>query len=297
MKTLTLSLFLVALAATSAISQGGRTFYLVCSSNASLYPDFQRDTISVMSVSQDRIVFHSVSTDYTADKVDGYGFLAGGKDMSRFVAYRVDDNSFFIAPPGIDAVSYYHADKRVGDSDDKNKRCAISDLNQFEQLVKIYNQKQDDIAKQKQGEFDSQTKGVLTDWIKNFQSRRSDPVLEKGIRSWWNGPAGTVVVNPMLRVVFLQPSYEVTRNEFGEVLRKTVDTIIVFKMKDGPCRMRWNSFGYESLGGGTFSDEVKQWTKQVQVGMGYYSEHILAPGNREINAGREYEVECAAFVK
>ncbi len=278
------------------LGQEGRTFYLVCGTNASLYPDFQRDTIAVSGLTPDQIVFKSVGTTYTAKKIEGASFLAGGDGMTRFVAYRVDDSSFFIATPGIDALSYYHADKRVGDLDDKNKRCAISDLNQFEQLVKIYNQKKENDDKKEQAVFDSQTKGVITDWVKNFSSRRIDPVLAKGINRWWNGPPGTAVVNPILRVVFLEPNYEVTRNEFGVVLRKTVDAMIIFKVKSsGQCHMRWHSFGYESMGGGAFSDEVKPWEKQERIGFDFYPQHILLPGDRKIYAGREYVVDCDAF--
>ena len=119
----------IAFSAVAGFGQQERTFYLVCGTNASLYPDFQRDTITVSTLRPEQIVFTSVGTTYTATKVDGFNFLSGGKDMSVFVAYRVDDNSFFIAPPGVDALSYYHADKRVRDLDDKNRRCAVSDIN------------------------------------------------------------------------------------------------------------------------------------------------------------------------
>ncbi|HYJ91542.1 MAG TPA: hypothetical protein VEV84_09555, partial [Pyrinomonadaceae bacterium] len=150
MNVINLTVLFILMISGVALSQDGRTFYLVCGTNASFYPDFQRDTITVNSIGSDQIVFKSVGTIYTAKKVDGFSFLAGGEGMARFVAYRVDDNSFFIAPPSIDAMSYYHADKRMADVDDQNKRCAVSDLNQFEELVKIYNQKKEEADKQKQ---------------------------------------------------------------------------------------------------------------------------------------------------
>ena len=75
-------------------------------------------------------------------------------------------------------------------------------------------------------------------------------------------------------------------------MRKTVDAVIVFKLKsNGTCRMRWNSFGYESLGGGAFSDEVKSWVKRDDYGHPY---HLKLPG-RMVDSGTEYEVDCAAF--
>ena len=119
-----------------------------------------------------------------------------------------------------------------------------------------------------------------------------DIVAPSIIISWRH----TAVVNPILRVVFLEPNYEVTRNEFGVVLRKTVDAMIIFKVKSsGQCHMRWHSFGYESMGGGAFSDEVKPWEKQERIGFDFYPQHILLPGDRKIYAGREYVVDCDAF--
>lgn len=143
--------------------------------------------------------------------------------------------------------------------------------------------------KQKQNAFDLETKGVVTDWVKNYRSKRVDPTLERGIVKWWKGPDPSTMVDPILRIYFLEPTYEITRNAFGEVLRKTVDALIVWKERTGSkCQIQWRSFGYESLGGGTFSPDMQMWT---------YDRHIPMAGGRKILAGSWYEVDCAPFVR
>ncbi|MGH9818553.1 MAG: hypothetical protein ACRD43_00180 [Pyrinomonadaceae bacterium] len=143
--------------------------------------------------------------------------------------------------------------------------------------------------KQKQNEFDLETKGVVTDWVKNFRSKRVDPALERGIVKWWKGPDPTKIPDPILHIYFLEPNYEIARNAFGEVLRKTVDTLILWKERTGSkCLIQWRSFGYESLGGGTFSPDMEMWT---------YDRDIPMAGDRKILAGSWYEVDCAPFVR
>lgn len=281
-------LSLIVLAATAS-SQTSRTFYLVCGTNASLYPDFQRDEIEVMTVKPDQIVFHSVNTTYTANKVDGYNFLSGGDGMSAFVAYRVDDNSFFIAPPGIDALSYYHADKRMADVEDKNKRCAVSDIDQFEQLVKIYNQKKDDDEKKKQAEFETNgRKTIMTNWVKGLASKRNDPALEKAVRASDSAP--------ILRIVFLTPNYDFMRNDLGIIQRKVIKTLYIYKWtQTGKCYAHWKYFGYESLGGGAFDTDLGNW--RVMSDGGWHIAELNVPGTDGFPSGENWEVECSAFAK
>jgi len=273
----------------AALGQQERTFYLVCGTNASLYPDFQRDSITVSTLRPEQIVFKSVGTTYTATKVAGFNFLSGGKDMSVFVAYRVDDNSFFIAPPGIDALSYYHADKRMADVEDQNKRCAVSDINQFEQLVKIYNQKKEDADKQKQAEFEQTgRKTIMTNWVKGLVSKRNDPALEKAIRASDSAP--------IMRIVFLTPAYDFIRNDLGIVQRKVIKTVYVYKWtQTGKCFAHWKYYGYESLGGGAFDTDLGNW--RVMSDGGWHIAELNVPGTDGFPSGENWEVDCSAFVK
>lgn len=292
-------MFLSLLWASPAFSQEGRLFYNVCQSNAETIRDFQRESITVTTLDRDSIVFISAVRTYSAKPVVGYDFLKGGQDEARFYARKVDDNSFFIASPDFDAFAYYHADKRKAEEDDKGTRCAVDALNSFESSVKSFLAKEAEAAKVREKDekviFDAQTKGVITNWIKNYSSKRADPALEKAILQWWKGSSGAVVINPILRIYFLQPTYEITRNQFGEVLRKTVDSLYIYKQKsDGKCYMQWRSFGYESLGGGTFSTEMGNWIKRSSLG---YPDLIRMDSGREINTGSQYEVACTPFEK
>src|SRR5258708_33203229 len=256
MKILIFAFFLSLLSVSPAISQEGRAFYNVCQSNAETIRDFQRDKITVNTLDNASIAFVSDIRPYSAQRVAGYDFLEGGKDETHFYARKVDNNSFFIASADFEAFAYYHADRRKADESDKASRCAVNDLNSFESSVKLLLAKNKEIGKEREKEnkkvFDAQTKGVVTNWIKNYKSKKVDPKLEKGILAWWSGSPGAVVINPILQVYFLQPDFNYARNEFGIVLNKTVDTLYVFKMKnDGKCYAVWRSFGYESLGGGS----------------------------------------------
>ncbi len=289
MNVINLTVLFILMISGVALSQDGRTFYLVCGTNASLYPDFQRDTITVNSVGSDQIVFKSVGTTYTAKKVDGFSFLAGGEGMARFVAYRVDDNSFFIAPPSIDAMSYYHANKRMADVDDQNKRCAVSDLNQFEELVKIYNQKKEEADKQKQAAFEQTgRKTIMTNWVKGLVSKRNDPALEKAIRASDSAP--------ILHIVFLTPGYDIIRNDLGIVVRKAIKTVYVYKwVQTGKCFAHWKYYGYESLGG-TFNTDLGTWSTYL-ADPGWHREKLSVPGTDGFPSGENWEVDCAAFAR
>ncbi len=137
---------------------------------------------------------------------------------------------------------------------------------------------------------------LATEWVKNFKSKRVDAALEKDIRKWWAGPDPTKIPDPIIKIDFLQLGYEITRNEYGEVLRRTVDALILWKERTGTkCYVQWRSFGYESLGGGTFNNEMGAWVKKDQVGFGYYPRFIPLPENREIPAGGWTEVNCSGF--
>ena len=291
-------MFLLLVWAGPAFSQEGRAFYNVCRSDSDLIGDFQRESITVNTLDTDSIVFVSAGRNYAGRAAAGSDLLIGGKDGAAFYARKVDNNSFLIASgksgefSDFGAFTYYHADKSKADQGDEKRRCSyhpLENLGSFKASVRSFEKTKDANDKTL---FDSQTKGVITSWIKAYTSKRADPALEKSIMQWWKG-AG--MLNPILRIYFLQAGYDIVRNEFGVILRKTIPALYVFKSKaDGKCYMEWRSFGYESLGGGTFSTEMGNWINRSSLG---YPDIIRMDGGREINTGDQYEVDCAPFEK
>lgn len=142
------------------------------------------------------------------------------------------------------------------------------------------------------------TREIITDWVKGLRSQRNDPALEKDIRKWWQGPDPANKPDPILRIIYLQPNYAIERNQYGEVLRKHVDTLILWSSKDrNKCHIQWRSFGYDSLGGGAFSDEMQGFMKREFIGFDYYRVNLNLPGNTQIQTGVHYEVNCGGLAK
>ncbi|MEP7077360.1 MAG: hypothetical protein ABI878_16260 [Acidobacteriota bacterium] len=295
MKTLICAMFLSLLWVSPAFSQEGRPFYNVCKSDADLIGDFQRESITVKTLDSDSLVFVSAGTTYSGKTSSGSDLLVGGKGGAAFYARKVDNNSFLIASGESGSFSdygafvYYHADKSKADQSDDKRQCSfhpLANLSSFQTSVRSFEKTK---GSNEKIVFDAQTKGVITSWTKNYTSRRVDPALERGIVKWWKGPDPTKIPDPILHIYFLEPNYEIARNAFGEVLRKTVDALILWKERTGSkCYIQWRSFGYESLGGGTFSTEMEMWTLDRDIPMA---------GGRKILAGSWYAVDCAPFVK
>ena len=263
-----------------------RTFYDVCESNAQTYVDFQRERIVVNRLTSDSVEFVSDRITYTGNKVPAQEFMEGGKDDTHFYAYRVDDNSFFIANPSLTAFAYYHADKTKADEADNKRRCAVDALNSFEARAKPYGAKQRSAVI---SDYESRTKVVTTAYVKNLKSQKVDPNLERDIMKWWKGPDPTKIPDPVLGIYFLTDDYWYTRNDYGTVLRKTVDALILWKERTGTrCWMQWRSFGYESLGPGVFDKNMSMWTKNAE---------LTLPEYRKLRAGDSSEVDCTPFVK
>lgn len=146
------------------------------------------------------------------------------------------------------------------------------------------------IDAQKRAEADEVTnkKAALTAWVKSLVSKRQDPALEKAIKA--SDPS------PIPFLVFLQPTYDIIRNDIGVVLRKTIQTLYVYKWaQNGKCFAHWSSFGYESLGGGAFNSDLGRWN--VMYGKTGYSSGILIPGVKDyyFYSGSNQEVECLPF--
>jgi len=295
-----------------ATAQDNRTFYRVCRSVSEFKNvELNNDQVTMKSFTNDSITFETLSynlnstSEYSAKKDPNYDFLLeAGTSNPDFYVYKVGDNSFFIISIKIDAYAYFHTDKKKLYEKDSSIRCAKNDLAQFDTILKTKkekdteNEKADATAEKIQKQkFESETKGVVTDFIKNYQSQVKDPVIEKGIQLWWRGgDANAVIINPLLRIYHMQSVYEYPRNDLGVVLRKTKDAIILYKKKsENKCYIQWRSYGFESLGGGAFSDDMNSWVKTYLSGFNYYPSYLVLPGERKIYSGTEYEVDCAPF--
>ena len=269
-----------------AATSAQRTFYNVCESNAQTYVDFQRERITVNSLTSDAVVFVSDNITYTGNKVSGQEFFEGGKDSTHFFAYRVDDNSFFIFSPMIDAFAYYHADKARANVADNNKRCQVDALNRLESVLKPFTERE---VANAADDYKARTKVLTTEYVRNLKSQRVDPALERDIMKWWKGPDPANIPDPVLGIYFLMADFGYTRNEYGTVLRKTIDALILWKERTGTkCWVQWRSFGYESLGAGVFDRNMSMWTRTAYLDL---------PEYRHFHAGEWSEVDCTPFVK
>jgi hypothetical protein len=131
-------------------------------------------------------------------------------------------------------------------------------------------------------------KVIMTNWVKSLVSKRTDPALEKAIRAGDRAP--------ILRIAFLTPGYDIIRNEFGIAVRKSIKTVYVYKwVQSGKCYAHWHAYGYESLGGGAFNDDLGSWL--VYEGNYGTVSDLLIPGTDGFPSGQNWEVDCAPFEK
>lgn len=259
-------------------------FYLV-GSNEDLYNFYVKDEIAMSVFSQDTISYLSGSARdlYSFKKLDGFGFLGGNKIYEdRLYAYWLDNNSFLLSR-SYNKVSYYHRDKQKGTELMQNK-IINKDMDTLLAQVKRMETRQ--WAAKKASDKEQQMT-ALTNFISNYNSRKTDPALEKAITTWWNGTGP--VVNPLLKVFISSPDYAIIRNEFGIVTSKQVCVLLVFKKgADGKCYMQWRNMGYEHLGGGAFDTQLKAWSP-VDI--------IFNAENQKLNAAVDYELNCNAVKK
>ncbi len=302
MKKLILVLFVSLISVCSAMAQEDRIFYKVCVSNSEMEDLLRMEEISVSTFTNDLIEFRSpplssnypIYRNYSAKKVAENLMLEIG---GGYYFYKVDNDSFFVVTKELDAYTYFHTNRKKAYEKDDASRCASDARMQITPAINSYlasdadnKVKEVELAKEKQKLIVIETKRVITEFMKNYTTKRIDPALEKAVRQKWNSE-NDGVANPLFRVYFMSPTYSIVRNEFGIVLRKTVSTYIVYKWKpNGLCFMQWRDYGYESLGGGAFNDEIKYW-------IAGRSDVANLPGKRELNAGTDSEVDCAAFQK
>ena len=119
---------------------------------------------------------------------------------------------------------------------------------------------------------------IVTTYIKNLQSKRSDATLVRDIKAWSQNETTTVYI--------VDANYYITRNYRGEVLNKNIPAIIRYH-KDGKCYIQWRAFGYEALGGGNFGKDLYTYNKND-----YYLTANGAGGTLRLDPGVAYEIDC-----
>lgn len=260
-------------------------YYKVCESGSTYIADLE-DELSVKYLTSDSIGFSSKGTFYSCKKVPGYDFLR----TVNFRTARVDDNSFVVYQPFNQAWCYFDTDKSKANGSDREKRCPSAPLVKLIDDARLYDKNQADAEKAKEEAIKAKDKArapeVITNYAKNFKSKRIDPALEKGVVKWWNGDGSTV--NPGIKIYFMQPEFRIVRNDLGIVLHKIVDGLIVYP-KGGKCYVMWKGFAYESLGGGAFDGTVRVWSHPS--GNFYTIEGV------EFDANTSYEVSCNSLRK
>lgn len=124
---------------------------------------------------------------------------------------------------------------------------------------------------------ETQNKKIATAYIRRLHSARNDPKLVSDIKKW----AG----NPNITVYIEDANYFITKNEYGEVIDKHIRAFIKYR-KDGKCYIQWGMFGYESSGGGRFSEAMTTFTTSYQ----YIS--VSGLGEEQLDPGEAQEVDC-----
>jgi hypothetical protein len=118
---------------------------------------------------------------------------------------------------------------------------------------------------------------IVTAYIRGTVSRRDDPILVRDIKKWSNNETTTVYI--------VDANYYITRNSRGEVLNKNIPAIIKYRL-NGKCYIQWRAFGYESLGGGSFSKDLYTYQKNS------YLQAAGAGGSLRLEPGIAYEIDC-----
>src|SRR5258706_533130 len=265
------------------------TYYWACESKAQPWVDFRRDEITVKTFTSDSIKFVCNSTPYAGTRVEGYNFIKGGDKYVSFIVKKVDDNSFAIyLPDGSEAWSYYHLSKDLKNEQDINKRCPTASIDKLKEELKPYFEVQSVAYKKQQVEKQKQNKISLTKYAHDFVTKRNDPVLEKKIIQWWNTNNPGF---PAMRVFFTSSEYFLVRDEFNQVLRKLVPAVVVYKGTLNSCWFQWNAFGYEHVGGGTFTEELTSW----KAGYKEYSNYQFDAAGMTLIAAQNYELDCGGL--
>ena len=257
-------------------------FYLIGSTER-LYTYYVGETVNMLYLNPDSVGFRSMSGQkgdlYTFKKLPGNDFLTGKQKIyeSNLYVEWIDNNSFMLSRSH-DNLSYYHRNKDAGgklmNSGELSKHVdgPLEHIRQMETTARDAGEKS-----AKDAQFNT-----ISNFVKDFKSKKGDAVLTGDITKWWNGDGK--VVNPLLKVYIANSDYTVDRNEFGVILNKHVTALLVYKWAaDGLCYVKWLHFGYENIGGSSYSTALKSWAP---------TDLAFSMGDQKLNANTPYVLDC-----
>jgi hypothetical protein len=126
-----------------------------------------------------------------------------------------------------------------------------------------------------------------TAFVASYIAPRDDPRLRQDIEKWWKGSGAGV--SALLKVVACSSDYDIVRNVYGIVTSKQSCVLLAHKRNsDGKCFVQWRKFGYESLGGGAFDNQVKNWSPDNLE---------FTMSGEKLDAGKTYELDCSGLAR
>lgn len=255
--------------------------YLI-GSTESLYSYYVKEQIYVDYLSPDSMAFRAGSNNgdyYSFKRQPGMDFLLGNQKIyeSKLYVVPIDNNSFMLTRSH-NNLSYYNRNKEEGTTLMNNKELGKYVDAALEHIHQIESKASDDASKLA---ADNQF-AAISRFVKNYVSKKNDPALINDITKWWNGTGK--VINPLLKVYIANGDYTVQRNDLGIILNKHVTALLVYHWQaDNKCYVKWQNFGYENMGGSTYSTELKTWAP---------NDVVFNMENQRLNAGQGYVLDC-----
>lgn len=261
--------------------KSNNVYYPICISSPKPDGDLCRDALRVLSLSSEGMKVNFGASETAIGKVDGYDFLMYESSVTdRFYVKQIDEQSFVFYQPVRKAYSVYNTDKLKAQEPDMKRRCAIDVVQKLDESINQYLL----VEQKKKYEAEKESRIMLSNQLREFKSKRNDPVMEKMIRDWWNTRNPEF---PAQKVLFIDSDYFLVRDEYNQVLRKLISAFVVYKAKNGVCTAQWNAFGFEHLGGGAFDNQITAW----KAGYKQYGNYVYKLANMNLYASYNYELD------
>lgn len=197
-----------------------------------------------------------------------------GTSMPNFAF--VDDRAVMLVEEGGSYLLFFK-DKDIADQliETTDKTPVLHTKDSLVAMIVAINTRQRESTSQVAG---TRNRKIVTAYIRNLGSKRSDPVLTRDIKNWSHNETTTVYI--------MDANYSITRNYRGEVVNKNIPAIIKYKT-GGQCYIQWRAFGYEALGGGIFGKDLGTYNKS-----NYYLEATGPGGSLQLEQGVAYPIDC-----